>query len=89
MSIVRAIRMAAIFVAIFGVLFLRFAAGIVRETEADRAVPWAALAVALLVGVGAWAMEVTGSATPARRDFFWALTTALVGFSILRLAGLL
>lgn len=88
-KILRGLRMAAIFAAVFGLLLLRFAAGLVRETEADRAVPWAFLTIAVLLGAGAWAMEMSGSGTSARRDSFWGLFAALLGFSILKLAGFL
>lgn len=88
-KIMRAVRMIAVFLAVFAVMVLRFTSGLVRGTEADRAAPWAFLTIATLIGVGAWAMEVSGSGTAGRRDSFWGLAAALLGFSILKLAGLL
>jgi hypothetical protein len=88
-NLVRASRIIATFAVIFGVLYLRFASGIIRGTEVDRVVPWAFLVVSLLFGTGAWAMEVTGSGPLGRRDQLWGMTAALSSFAVLRLTTIL
>jgi hypothetical protein len=88
-TVVRALRMTATFAVIFGVLYLRFASGVIRGTEVDRVVPWAFLVVSLLFGTGAWAMEVTGAGPLGRRDQLWGMTAALSSFALLRLTSLL
>jgi hypothetical protein len=87
-TLVRALRIAALFTGASALLWFRFASGTFRETEVDRVIAWAFLPIALLFGLGAGAMEVSGSGAVSRRDSFWALSGALLGFSILRLAGL-
>lgn len=88
-KVVRGVRIAGVFSTAFLILFLRFTAGVVLATEADEAAPWALVAIGLLLGGGAWALEMSETGSPARRDSLWGLAVALLGFALLRLTGTL
>jgi hypothetical protein len=86
MDAVRLVRIGGSFVAVWAVLFLRFAAGIITPTEADAFVHWAFLPIALLIAVANGAMEANGSGSAPRRDALWGLSSALATFAILHWA---
>ena len=86
MDAVRLVRIGGCFVAVWAVLFLRFAAGIITPTEADAFVHWAFLPIALLIAVANGAMEANGSGSVPRRDAMWGLSSALATFAVLHWA---
>jgi len=86
MDAVRIVRIGGSFVAVWAVLFLRFAAGIITPTEADAFVHWAFLPIALLIAVANGAMEANGTGSVPRRDALWGLSSALATFAILHWA---
>jgi hypothetical protein len=86
MDAVRLLRIGGSFLAVWAVLFLRFAAGIITPTEADAFVHWAFLPIALLIAVANGAMEANGSGSVPRRDAMWGLSSALATFAILHWA---
>jgi len=86
MDAVRLVRIGGSFLAVWAVLFLRFAAGIVPPTEADAFVHWAFLPIALLIAVANGAMEANESGSVSRRDALWGLSSALATFAILHWA---
>ena len=86
MDALRLVRIGGALVAVWGVLFLRFAAGIITPTEADAYVHWALLPIALLIAAANGGMEMNGTGSVPRRDVMWGLSAALASFAILRLA---
>lgn len=87
-QLIRSMRMLGAFVLAFGFLYLVVASPLTRQTEISWAVPFGMLPIALLLGAGAWAMEVTDTPTVLRRDGLWALSVAVALFAVLRLAKL-
>ena len=83
MDPIRALRILAIFAAAWTVLYLRFAAGVVKGTEIDSVVHWALIPIAGLLAVANGAMEINGSGSVPRRDAVWGLCAALASFGIL------
>src|ERR1051326_134728 len=84
MDAVRLVRIGGSFVAVWAVLFLRFAAGVVPPPAG--AVPvfrGAPLPIALMIGIANGAMEANGSGSVPRRDALWGLSSALATFAIL------
>ena len=86
MDAVRLVRIGGSFLAVWAVLFLRFAAGIVPPTEADAVIHWALLPIALMIGIANGAMEANDSGSVPRRDALWGLSSALATFAILHWA---
>ena len=87
-TLVRGLRIAGIYAAVLVMLFLRFAAGLVRETEADAFVHWALLPIGFLLGLGAAALDLSDTGPLTRRDTLWGLAAGLVTFSIIRFGRL-
>ena len=86
MDPLRLVRIGGSLVAVWGVLFLRFTAGVVTPTEADAVVHWALLPIAVLIAVANGAMEANESGSVPRRDALWGLSSALATFAILHWA---
>ncbi|MGH7822557.1 MAG: hypothetical protein ACREQ9_22580 [Candidatus Binatia bacterium] len=87
LPVVRASRIAAIALGVFGILYLRFSAGLLEDNEVSRLVHWGMLPIALLFAFGAWALEMSDTGSVARRDALWALAGSVSGYAVLRIAG--
>jgi hypothetical protein len=85
--VMRGGRVAAVGFAAFGVLWLRFSAGIWPENEVSGVVHWGLLPIAFLLGFGAWALEMSRTGSLARRDTLWGVAGALSCWALLRLLG--
>jgi hypothetical protein len=83
MDPIRALRILATFAAAWTILYLRFAAGLIKVTEIDPVVHWALLPIAGLLAVANGAMEINGTGSVPRRDAVWGLSAALASFGIL------
>ena len=83
MDLTRALRIGGTLVAGWGILYLRFSAGLFPATEADPMVHWALLPIALLLGLANGAMEANGAGSVLRRDVIWGLAIALASFAVL------
>jgi hypothetical protein len=83
----RGTRIAAIFVAVFGILYVRFSSGIWRENEVSSVVHWGMFPIALLFAFAAAVLEASGASSEARRDALWALAGSVSGYALLHLVG--
>lgn len=83
----RSLRIAAVALGGFGLLWLRFSAEVWPENEVSRVVHWGLLPIAFLLGFGAWALETSGSGSVTRRDALWGLSAGITLWALLRIAG--
>ncbi|MGH7804332.1 MAG: hypothetical protein ACREQJ_08280, partial [Candidatus Binatia bacterium] len=89
MHSIRPLRLAGAFFAAFSFLYVVVASPLARQTEVSWAVPFGMLPIALLIGVGVLVQELGKTGSEARRDGLFGLSSALLSFAILRLAGVI